>query len=216
MRRFRPAPGAVLALFGLLGTAAAQEPTPSAQPDDSRINISGTVVEAWGDGFRLDYADGTVVVEFDDLDDLPEAAALAPGDDVTVHGRIDDSTFEQTRIEARAVFVEALRTYFYASARDEEGFDDSFHTERETGEATLRGTVQSTSPELDTFELDTGESVVTVDTATLDYDPFDDQGYQTIETGWPVSVSGRVTRQFFEGRELEATSVITLERPAEE
>jgi hypothetical protein len=216
MGRFRLARPAVLAFCLALALPAAAQGTPSTLPDEGRINLSGTVVEAGATSFRLDYGDGTVTVEFADPDTLPEAAALAPGDDVTVHGRIDRSSFDETRIEARAVFVEAKRTYYYASPGDEQAFDDRVHDEQEPGRATLRGTVRSTEPELDRFRLATGDTTLAVDTATLDYDPFDETGYLHVEEGDRVSVQGMVTRDFFEGRQLEATSIVSLEGPGQE
>ncbi|MDX1562738.1 MAG: hypothetical protein R3305_07410 [Gammaproteobacteria bacterium] len=44
----------------------------------------------------------------------------------------------------------------------------------------------------------------------LGHSPLDDAGYQKIETGDRVSVTGRFDRDFIEGREFEADSVITL------
>jgi len=216
MRTSWPAGPALVAIALVVTTPVPAEDTPSALPDDARINLSGTVVEADARTFRLDYGDGTVRVAFADADALPEAAALVAGDTVTVHGRIDRSTFEQARIDARAVFVEPLRTYFYASRKDAERFDDRVHDEPEPGVATLRGTVRSTSPDLDRFRLATGETTLAVDTASLAYDPFDDSGYLHVETGDRVSVRGTVKRDFFEGRQLAANSIVSLEGPGQE
>lgn len=200
---------------GFAFAATAQE-TPSELRDEARLNLSGTVVEAGATTFRLDYGDGTITVDFGDPDALPEAAALAAGDEVTVHGRVDRSTFEAARIDASAVFVEAKRTYFFASPGDETEFDDRVHAERAPDRATLRGTVRSTTPDLDRFRLATGETTIAVDTAALDYDPFDETGYLHVEPGDRVSVAGTVTRDFFEGRQLEASSIVSLEGPGSE
>jgi hypothetical protein len=216
MGRFRLARLALAAFWFALATPAAGQDTPAELQDEARINLSGTVVEAGATTFRLDYGDGTVTVEFADPDTLPEAAAITAGDDVTVHGRVDRSTYDEARIEARAVFVEAKQTYFYASPGDEEAFDDRVHEEQAPGRATLRGTVRSTEPELDRFRLATDDTTLAVDTATLDYDPFDEAGYLHVEEGDRVSVAGTVTRDFFEGRQLEATSIVSLEGPGQE
>ena len=44
----------------------------------------------------------------------------------------------------------------------------------------------------------------------MPYDPLDEDGYQQIEVGDRVSVTGRVDEDLFEGRELVADSVVTL------
>lgn len=211
--RTRPALAAVATAVAM---PALSQDTPSSLPDDARINLSGTVVEAAARSFRLDYGDGTVRVAFADADPLPEAAALSSGDEVTVHGRVDHATFDQARIDARAVFVESKRTYFYASEQAAERFDDRVHDEPEPGVATLRGTVRATAPDLDRFRLATGDTTLAVDTASLAYDPFDEKGYLHVETGDRVSVRGTVSRDFFEGRQLAADSIVSLEGPGRE
>lgn len=174
------------------------------------------MAEAGARTFRLDYGDGTVVVECADADALPEAVALAAGKDATVRGRVDDRTFDEARIDARAVFVEAKRTHFYASPNEEQAFDGRVHAERRAGDATRRGTVRSTEPDLDRLMLANGDTTLAVDTARLDYGPFDETGYLHVEPGDRISVRGRLTRDFFEGRQLEAASIVSLAGPGQE
>lgn len=62
----------------------------------------------------------------------------------------------------------------------------------------------------ETFTVDTGLQKITVEADELGYNPLDELGYQTIEQGDRVSVSGSVDYQFFDGRVFEAQSVVTL------
>jgi hypothetical protein len=46
--------------------------------------VSGTVVSAKPDSFRLDYGDGVITVEMDDFDFYAEGYGLLPNDQVIV------------------------------------------------------------------------------------------------------------------------------------
>ncbi|MFW5828932.1 MAG: hypothetical protein ACOCXA_01610 [Planctomycetota bacterium] len=196
---------------GLLCTAAAAEENPYAKPDDSWISISGTVANPTADSFVLDYGDGTVVVEMDDWDWYGDAYDRLDGDRVTVYGEVDDDLFEATTIEASSVYVENLNSYFYASSADEEDYD--FWTVSQPivlSQTIYRGTVSSVDPVEGEFTVDTGNQRITVETEHMLYDPLDEVGYQQIEAGDVVSVSGQIDYDFFEGRVLDADSIVTL------
>jgi hypothetical protein len=60
------------------------------------------------------------------------------------------------------------------------------------------------------FVINTGLRSVTVDTEDLGYNPLDDEGYQKIEPGDFVRVTGEMEVDFFEGKALEADSIVTL------
>jgi uncharacterized protein YdeI (BOF family) len=199
----------------LTATAGAQEVDPYAKPDDSWISISGTVVAPDADSFSLDYGEGVILVEMDDWDTYGDAYGLMDGDRVTVYGRVDDDLFEADSIEAGSVYVENLNTYFYASAADEENGDYTPYfwtvtTPLELSRATIRGTVTEIDRPEREFVIDTGNQRMTVETEFLGYNPLDDLGYQKIDEGDRVSVSGVFDTDFLEGRVFEADSVITL------
>ena len=201
-------------VLGLPAAAAAENPAPYAQPDDTWISISGTIASPTADSFYLDYGDGTITVEMDDWDRFGDAHGLMDGDKVTVYGEIDDGLYEATTIEASSVYVQNLNTYFHADSADEEGDISLLWNVPvpviETAATNVRGTVSSVDPTTRTFTLDTGNQMLTVDTWGLGYNPLDEYGYQRIQTGDVVSVTGTIDADFFEGRELEAESVITL------
>jgi len=191
------------------GAASADEPNPKLMPDDSWISISGTAVEAEPNGFVLDYGDGTIWVEMDDWDWYGDGYGILDGDKVTVYGEVDDDLYQQDTIEASSVYVESINSYFYANPADEE---DALYTVTHpvvVSQVTLRGTVTSVSGR--EFTIDTGLQEMTVETIYMSYNPLDDKGYQQIDVGDRVSVSGDIDDTFFGEQELEADSIITLE-----
>ena len=109
----------LIAALGLAGPATAQNPY--AQPDDTFLSLSGTVVSTTPSSFTLDYGEGLVTVEMDDWDWYGDAYGILPDDNVTVYGYVDDDLFETTTIEASSVWADDIDTYFYASGADKEG-----------------------------------------------------------------------------------------------
>ena len=198
-----------LAFVSLMAFIAAPAPAqdPYLQPDESWISIDGSVKDVSADRFTLDYGDGLITVEMDDGDRDADGYKLVTGDKVRVLGKIDDDFLEMTTIEASSVYVENLGTYFYASARDEE---DTFVAidPVEVSRTVLQGMVTNVGD--DEFELHTGSKQLTVRVDEMPYDPLDEKGYQKIEVGDYVSVSGELDYGLFERRELTAHTVTTL------
>lgn len=184
--------------------------TPYLAPDGSWITLSGKVTSTTADTFMLDYGKGLVTVEMDDWDWFEENGEVLPGDEVTVYGEVDDDTFESAKVEASSVYVESLGTYFYASAMDEETFNDlDVAPTIDPGQIIVTGTV--TSETGSEFTIDSGAQQMTVDTALMGYDPMDDEGYQQIQEGDLVSVTGDLEDDTFETTEVMADTVVTLE-----
>jgi len=204
--------GALLvAVAGAPAPVAAEDSdkNPYARADGTWISISGTVETVSADAFVLSYGDGIVTVEMDDGDRDADGYKLVKGDRVTVNGRIDDDFYETTKIEASSVYVEKLDTYFYASAADEEDyFLDSFSRPLVVAATIVRGRV--TEVRDGEFTLDTGLRELTVEVDEMSFDPLDDEGYLKIEVGDRVRVDGRLDIDFFEGREIEAQSIVEL------
>ncbi|MEE4145434.1 MAG: hypothetical protein V2I26_11585 [Halieaceae bacterium] len=204
------------AVFALnVGTALAVDPY--SKPDDSWISIGGTVVEAKDDSFMLDYGENLITVEVDDWDSYPEASALMDGDRVTVYGKVDDDMFEKASIEAGSIFVHGLNTYIYASSVDEEGDTSSFYPYYWNttaipfdNQVTVRGTVTSVNPQEREFKVNRGTRELTVETGSMYYNPLDKLGFQRIEKGDIVSVTGKIDHDFFGRRHLEADQVTTI------
>ncbi|WP_421684136.1 hypothetical protein HKW98_06900 [Stutzerimonas urumqiensis] len=193
---------------------AQQDPKPYSLNDDNWVGISGTVESAGAESFVLDYGDGSVVVEMDDWDWYPEGSKLLSGDQVTVFGNIDDSLFELTKIEAGAVYVKGLNSYFFASPADEEEPWHSTLVYLPTAQSLVQGTVASIDGR--ELKLDTGDGTLTVDTETLSYNPLDDKGYQQIEVGDRISAVGAMDAEFFGDREFKAQAITTLSEDTDE
>lgn len=198
----------LLAAF-LAAPALAQDESPYAKADDTWISIDGTVHTVSADEFELDYGPGTITVEMDDGDRDADAYKLAFGDKVRVSGRIDDDFFEETTIEASSVYVENLGTYFYADPADEEDTFVTYTTPITVSNTVIQGTV--TDVDVEEFTVNTGARTVRVEVEEMPYNPLDDIGYQKIEVGDRVSVTGDMDTDFFEGqRELVAETIVTL------
>ena len=200
---------ATIVLGSLFSTAAmAQEINPYMRSDNTWISISGTVHDVTRNAFNLDYGDGVINVEMDDGDRDADAYSLLEGDRVTVNGMVDDDFFETASIEASSVYVEKLDTYFYASALDEEDFAVWYTVPVEPGQVTVQGTV--TEIDGDDFVVNEGYRSIRVGTDNMAYDPLDDQGYQKVDVGDTVRVTGVMDTSLLENEQLEASAVITL------
>lgn len=127
---------------------------------------------------------------------------------MTVNGKIDDDFYETTSIEASSVYVEKLGSYFHASAVDEEDYAVWYTVPVVTGQLVVQGTVTAVND--DNFVVNTGLRSVTVDVDEMPYNPLDNMGYQQVDTGDMVRVIGSIEDELFEGRELQASSIVTL------
>lgn len=201
-----------LAMFLAASAGAwAGGPNPYLKADDSWITISGSVKTVRADRFVLDYGDGEVIVEMDDGDRDADGYKLVAGDKVTVTGQIDDDFFKLTTIEAGSVYVENLGTTFFASTMDEEA--RSVMESRLTPHVLISRTVVNgtvSGIEGDEFLINTGERILRVDVSEMSFDPLDDEGYLKIDNGDRVMVFGTIDVNFFEGRRLEADTIVEL------
>lgn len=204
-----------VAAFASSGFAAdtSTSARPYQLPDETWVALSGSVDSVKPDSFVLNYGKGNVLVEMDDWDWYAEGAALKKGDKVTVYGDIDDDVFEVTSIEANSVYVEGLSSFFFASAADEE---DPWRTATfvPSSETTISGTVQSVKDR--ELTLDTGEGKLTINTLTMSYNPLDKDGFQQIEQGDRISVTGEMDPAFFGNREFNAQSIVTISQDAKQ
>jgi len=195
-------------VVSILVASPAGAQNPFAQTDESWITIDGHVVDVMRNQFTLDYGDGIITVEFDDGDRDADAYVLRADDAVTVSGRIDDDFLELATIEAGSVYVKNLDTYFYSSAIDEEDRLSATVEPMGIPRTTLRGIVTAVYD--DDFSINTGLREITVRVDEMPYDPLDDLGYQKIEIGDYVSVTADPDWGLFEGRVLDAVSVVTI------
>ena len=195
----------------LTAPVACQDTDPYERADNSWIVIDGTVESVMADQFILDYGDGLITVEMDDGDRDADGYVLAEEDRVSVSGRIDDDLFENTTIEASSVYIENLGTTFHASPLDEEDMGGPVAVIAgpvEVSRMVMEGTVTAVAD--GEFTLDIGAAEIEVETEMMPYDPLDEEGYQQIEVGDRVRVTGQVDYDFFDGRVLDARTITTL------
>ncbi|MGB3212519.1 MAG: DUF5666 domain-containing protein [Desulforhopalus sp.] len=193
----------------LMASSATLAKDPHKAPNNSWINLSGTVVTAGVSSFELDYGKGIVTVEMDDWDWYKDTYLILSGDRVTVFGYVDDDLFETTSIEAGSVYVRDLNTYYYANNDDEEDvLVTTMNSSFVDNGIQLRGEI--TSIDGRKFTIDTAKRTMLVDTIGMFYNPLDDKGYQKIKVGDRVQVTGELNSNVFKKTELLAESVTTL------
>lgn len=192
------------ALFSM----AAVADNPYMKANNTWISVSGTVESVSNDTFMLDYGKGTITVEMDDGDRDADAYKLLKGDKVTVTGMVDKDFYEKTTIEASSVYVKNIDTYFYSSAMDEEDAIIAYSIPLPPSTTLVQGTITAVND--DNFVLDTGLRSVTVEVDDMAYNPLDEKGYQKLDKGDVVRVSGNLEPDIFKGRVFEASYVTTL------
>lgn len=207
----------VAALFVSVGgfAASAQAENPYTKPDASFISLTGSVVNPRSDSFKLDYGSAMVTVEMDDWDSYGDAYILSEGDQVTVYGVVDDDFFETTKIEASSIYIDDLNSYFYASPADEEDVVSwNVDLPLAAAKATVIGKVATVNKYEGQFTIETGATDLTVETDLMGYNPLDNFGFQQIDAGDRVSVTGFMDENFIAGRVFKADSVITVQEDA--
>lgn len=199
----------VLLILQMTFPALAQDPMEKLE--SGWLSISGKVISAGPNSFRLDYGKGDILVEMDDWDLRREGAELSGGEEVTVIGRIDNELYQTKTIEASAVYVKNLNSYFYASAKDEEGWLRTY-TDSPAMSAfsyiELVGNITDITERQ--FTVSTGAREIRIDTAQMTYNPLDEYGFQQLQIGDRVRVSGKLNDAVFSERKLIADTITTL------
>lgn len=176
-------------------------------PDDTFISLRGTIVDARDDSFSLDYGTGTILVEMDDFRFDPDGRPLLENDQVIVYGYVDDDFYESRSIEASSVYVKNLGTQFYANGVDEEDFP-VVSVQEYSPRIEMTGEVRQIDGR--EFQLDTAAGIISVDTQPMYYNPLDDEGFQKLQAGDRVRVSGRLDHELFDGLTLDAEYIVSL------
>ena len=183
--------------------------------DKDWITVTGDVTSVHDEAFTLNFGEGLITVEMDDWDWYDEANLLKAGEKVTVYGRIDNGWYEAKKIEAGSVYAHDRATYYYANDGDEEGdyIYSSYYVSYPT--TVPDGTWMTASGEVTDINgreltLDTGAFKISVDTIGMAYNPLDNKGYQQIDEGDRIYVSGRVDKSVFDENELAASAITIL------
>jgi len=184
----------------------------AATPDDGWISLTGEVTSAAGEAFRLDYGAGVITVEMTDFDGFQEAEYLVPGDDVVVYGLVDNDFYDRKTIEASTVYIDDTNSYIYADRANgalTPGYFGAPTPSFDDPALTYTGVVDSVDGR-EFWLTDIAGVRIEVDTASMAYNPLDNEGYQQIDAGDRVTVTGTIDAGFFENNELSADSVVTL------
>lgn len=178
----------------------------------SWISLSGEVTSNENsDSFKMSYGGDTVRVELDNWSWADQPGQVREGDKVRVYGRVDQDTYETGTIEADSIYVEDLGIHFHGGAGGEEAYTgvvpDPQHIVR-LGDLTVSGRVESIDNR--TFTIDTGSRELTVDTSFMNHNPLNKPGLRnrSIEEEDLVTVSGQMTPDVFEQRELNAQAIV--------
>lgn len=183
--------------------------------DGEWVSLNGKVKDVDVETFTVALNGTEITVEMDDYDWYNENVML-PGDEVTVTGVLDNDFYERRTIEASSVYVQKLGRYYYANSDDEEGGYYSSYLAgtgligaKEGDWLSLVGTVIEIGES--EFRLDTGPQIVSVETDGLTYDPLKPDSLNRLKIGDRVSIAGEMDdADFFEAREIEASSVVIL------
>lgn len=174
--------------------------------EDTSITLSGAVLETHEDEFDLRVGAAIVTVEVEDEIRDGGAYTLAPGDRVTVSGRVDDDLFEGKELKANAIHIDKLGTTFII---DEEYADEyGMIFGQDIGDyIAVAGNVTTVRPDDGEFRIHGNLGDFTVEVDELAENPLDDEGYMRIRTGDAVRIVGSVDDDWLEGREIVATSI---------
>lgn len=194
---------AALAASLVFGLGAVAGDNPAAQP--TWISISGRLMEMGDDSFVVDYGEGEITVTLRAEDRDGEGYKMLRGDRVTLSGRVDKTLFADTTLTASSIFVEDVGTYFFAD-RDSRAVPVEMPTPLNT--TVLHGTISAIGEH--TFDLGEGPRRVTVNVGEMLRNPLDDNGYQHLEQGDEVRVTGFLDPDLFENHTFEARTVTTL------
>jgi len=203
--RILPQAGLALAAMAFAATPvlAQDKEELKAAEDREWVTVSGVVTASINESFTLNYGEGMITVEMDDYDAYNDNV-FTDGDRVTVTGRIDDDFYETRSIEASSVFSKKHDTFFYANPADEESALFAYPVATFAANNDWVG-VTGMVEQVGNGEMivDLGAYPMTIDTTELPAKP-------GAEKGDRVSIYGKIDRDVFEGRELVASSVVTL------
>jgi uncharacterized protein YdeI (BOF family) len=187
--------------------AAEDKATLGKLQDQAQVIVTGKVTDVRSDEFDLDYGPNTITVELDRFGWTgKETKYLDKGESVTVKGIIDDDLFEGREIEAYSVQLNDSYVYYYSEHSEPVYY--TYYYSTDALQATVSGKVVKIDDRDVTLKTKTGE--MTIDTSALDYDPFDDEGFQKIETGDRIWVTGSIDNKLFQDNEIIAQGLIEL------
>jgi len=205
---------AITALLALSTGAEADSDKNSKMQDGKWVSVSGVVVSFLNDDFVLDHGDGLIIIEMDDWMGAEDIGNVGLGNRVEVTGEVDHDFMERRKIEAASVYSEANNTHSYASPVDEEAGVGVNRTVTFTSyslpESSIPVAGEIVGIEGRELTVDVGECEITVETASMPYNPVDDTGFPQFGTGDMIQAAGTLNESFFSGDGLEAERVTLM------
>lgn len=174
--------------------------------------VSGVVTSVEDDSFMMDYGNGVIEVEHDELFSDPNyEARFSPGENVTVYGEVDRDFWEGEVLDAGHIYSRSQSTlysgdnnpttFFFYDTYNPDAVEETWITMQ--GEVTdIRGRE---------LTLTSNGAEVSVDTLDLSYNPLDNYGWQQIKEGDRITVAGTLDSSLFDETELSAEAIYVLE-----
>lgn len=185
---------------------------------ESLFSISGQVVDDLDGYYVLRSDGGRTKIRFRGWPkDLPaNPSILGIGDDVTVVGWLGPDTLTVGGIlDVMGVYVEDRRAYFALSASADDASEraapilpPSGGFGPVNGRASLTGIISEIGD--GELTLQAGDVRILVETSSLSYDPFDENGSQRLSLGDTVTVGGVLERNIKDGPRLRADRVTSI------
>lgn len=184
------------------------------------VTINGKVEESRLDYFVLSTGIDSIIVEVDDVRHHHKRRPfeVLAGDQVMVHGKIDQDPFERKKVEASTIYIKNQNKFIYGSSVDEEdmesylkNFSVDFYTIPDGVRIEIPGVVEKIDSKGEFFYLDTGLRKIKVDISHLEINPLTLNGIATeIDKRDKVKVYGEVEKNFFSEDSIKANWVTLL------
>lgn len=183
--------------------------------DGAHVTVSGTVSNLTEDHFTINHAGKAVKVEYDDwkdgaVEDL--RAYLTNGEKVVVSGEVDKDWFSANELEADNIFFQQKQSYFYIVDTNPAYYYDTEGTQspRDGSYVMTRGTVKTLDG--DDFIVSSNGMEYRIETSALAVNPVTAKDGLTLKKGDRIYVNGEVDDNFFGKKEIEADTVIKINR----
>lgn len=205
--------------------------------DGKTVTMTGTVKKVDDDDFVLNHNGEEIKVELDGWSwnepDLNKY--LEQGQTVTVTGEVDDDWFEQKELEAKNIYLDTERVYFYtvdvnpayayittslnedqnqAGSQNQNQNQNRMSSLEDGSYFNVRGEIKSIEGR--EIVLTSDSRTYRVDVSQLGYDPLDNEGLQKLAVGDRIYVSGEVDDNFFAKKEIDADLVVTINDASED
>lgn len=189
--------------------------------DGSTVTLTGTVQKVDGHDFVMRHGRENIEVELEGWNwNKPDLEKhLKVGQRVTVTGEVDDDWFDEKELEAQNIYLDTEQVYFYTvdinpayvqATRDVEKRRMARGDMQDGSYYSVRGDIKKIDG--DDIVLAANNRNYRVNLDELGYNPLDNQGLQRLSVGDRVWVSGEIDDNFFDGKEIDADVIVSINR----